>query len=627
MGSPQTTQGHAPLPMLMLGALGVVFGDIGTSPLYTLRECLSTIGLALTPDVVMGVLSMIFWALILVVTVEYVAFVLRADNRGEGGIFALTALAFSHLDHPRWNPVILTLGLMGGALFYGDALITPAISVLSAVEGLGVATPVFAPYVIPISVAIIVTLFSFQRFGTEKVGTFFGPIMIVWFGVLGGLGVMEIMQNPTILHALNPMYAIALAQTHPLHVLLVLGSVVLAITGAEALYADMGHFGRAPIRATWLLLVLPSLVLNYFGQGALVLRDPNTLGNPFFLMMPEDYRLAFVLLATAATVIASQAVISGAFSLTNQAIQLGYLPRIGVLHTSNREVGQVYLPSLNALMMVAVVFLVLTFRNSSNLAAAYGIAVTGTIVITTLLASTVLVRRLGWSPAAAGVFLLAFLSVNGVFFLSNLPKIPHGGWFPLLFGVLMFSVMHTWVRGRQVASEHHARFSPSLDEFLEHLPKATRVPRTAIYLTSSLNYAPPALMYNLAHNQVLHQQVILIKVARARIPRYPEGERIRVTFLPHGFSAITTTYGFMEQPDIPGILARCAEDYGLMLEFPQATSYFLSHHTYIPSSVKRGLNRWQEPVFVFLESVTQSAISYFRIPNTQVVEIGAQVEI
>lgn len=620
---------HKPTPFstLMLAALGVVFGDIGTSPLYAFREALMHIGLGLTPDVVMGLLSMIVWSLVLVVTVQYVGFVLRADNRGEGGIFALTALAFSHLENPKWNPAILALGLMGGALFFGDAIITPAISVLSAVEGLEVATPVFQPYIIPIALAVIITLFSIQSFGTGSMGVMFGPIILVWFGVIGWLGLQQVMLHPDILHALNPMYALALAYHQPVHAFFVLGAVVLAITGVEALYADLGHFGRNAIRATWLGFVLPALVLNYFGQGALVLANPQAVGNPFYLLAPEDSRLALVALATAATVIASQAVISGAFALTSQAIQLGYLPRIAVKHTNRHQVGQVYLPVMNWLMLILVVLLVLIFHTSSNLAAAYGMTVIGTIVITTTLTSVVLVRRLGWPKWAGWVFFTIFVGINGTFLLANLHKLPHGGWFPLLFGALLFYLMHTWVRGREVASLHHKQFTPLLDEFLARLPKGVNRPeRTAIFLASDLNHAPPALLYNLAHNNVIHAQVILLKVARARIPRYPEGERVRVQFLKHGFTTITTTYGFMEQPDVPGILARCADEYGLKVEYPQATSYFLSHHTYVPSA-KPGLSRWQEPIFVFLEGVTASAISYFRIPNRQVIEIGAQVEI
>lgn len=620
-------QTHTPLHLLMLGTLGVVFGDIGTSPLYAFREALEHIGLGLTPDVILGLLSMIFWALILVVTVQYVGFVLRADNRGEGGIFALTTLAFSHLENPRWNPAILTLGLLGGALFFGDAIITPAISVLSAVEGLKVTTPLFEPYIVPISLAVIAAVFLFQQFGTGRMGAMFGPIILVWFGVLAYLGLRQVAAYPDVLWALNPFYAIGLWQSHPLHAFFVLGSVVLVITGAEALYADMGHFGRKAIRLTWLLYVLPALVINYFGQGALVLHHPETAGNPFYLLAPEEHRLALVVLATMATVIACQAVISGAFAVASQAIQLGYLPRIAIRHTSASEVCQVYIPALNWLMLVLVVLLVVVFNSSSNLAGAYGVAVVGTIVITTVLTSLVLVRRLGWPVWAGWVFFAGFIVVNLTLFAAVSPKISHGGWFPLLFGALVFYLMWTWVRGREVASRHHKQFTPLLDEFLATFPKCNRTERTAIFLTSDLNHVPPAMMYNLTHNNVIHAQVILLKVGRARIPRYPEGERVRVQFLKHGFTTITTTYGFMEQPDVPGILKRCTEDYGLKILHPNAVSYFLSNHTYIPSGPHIGLSTWQEPLFLFMHGMATSPITYFQVPKAQVIEIGAQVAI
>lgn len=611
----------------MLGTLGVVFGDIGTSPLYTLRECLHAIGLPLSHMVVFGILSLIFWSLILIVTIQYVAFVLKADNRGEGGIFSLTALAFDHVDKTRFNPLILMAGLVGGALFYGDALITPAISVLSAVEGLEVVTPAFKPHIIQIAMFIIVLLFYFQRYGTHKVGNVFGPVMVLWFGTLAALGLTQIIVHPDILFAINPFYGIELWHYYPIHSFFVMGAVVLAITGAEALYADMGHFGRRPIRLTWIFFVMPALALNYFGQGALVLANPEAAQAPFYLLAPEELRLALVALATAACVIASQAVISGAFSLTSQAIQLGYLPRITIKHTSTQEVGQVYLPGMNGLMMVAVLMLILTFRTSSNLAAAYGLTVTGTIVITTVLTSVVLIRRLNWSTLDVICFLALFLSINLLFFYSNFHKIPHGGWFPLVFAMAVFYLMHTFVRGRQLAQQHHIQFSPQVDEFLENPPQVPRTPRTAIFLTGDINHIPPALIYNLKHNGVLHEQVILLKIARARIPRYPESERVRVTFLKHGFATINCTYGFMEQPDVPHLLARAAYEFGLEQKYPQATSYFLSHHTYVASTAVHGLNKFQEPIFLFLEGLTQSAITYFKIPNKDVIEIGAQVEI
>ncbi len=625
MSTPHT---KSALSVLVLGALGVVFGDIGTSPLYTLRECLHAIGLPIVPHVVLGILSMIVWSLILIVTVEYVSFVMRADNRGEGGIFALTTLAFSYVDSPRLNSIILTLGLMGAGLFYGDALITPAISVLSAVEGLKVVSPALEDYVMPITVAVIMGLFSVQKYGTGKVGLLFGPIIVLWFGSLAYFGLSHIGDYPEILHALNPFYAIALWKNFPAQSFLVMGSVVLAITGAEALYADMGHFGRTAIRIGWLGFVLPSLILNYFGQGALVLADPTHLENPFFHLVPDEYQLAMVILATAATVIASQAVISGAFSITQQAIMLGYMPRLKVEQTSESEIGQVYIPALNTAMMILVVMLVLVFGSSSKLAAAYGIAVTGTMVITTILTAVVLVRRQGWNIADAVLFICIFSTLDSLFFSSNVLKIPHGGWFPLLLGGLVFIAMNTWVKGRKVAKQHHIRFSPDIDYFLQRLPKAAyRPPQTAVYLTSTLNAVPPALTYNLQHNNVLHQQVILLKIARARLPRYPANDRIAITFQTNGFTSVTATYGFMERPDVPAILRQCTERYNLTIQFPDNVSYILSHHSYVASRTDSGLKKWQEPIFLFLDMFSQSAITYFRIPQNQVVMIGAQVEI
>ncbi len=615
-----------PLPPLLLGALGVVYGDIGTSPLYTLRECLNVAGLQLNATSLLGVLSLITWALITVVTVKYVGVVLRFDNRGEGGIMALTARATSLLENPRSRTIAITIGLMGCALFYADSLITPAISVLGAMEGLSIIDSQLKPFIIPGALGLLIGLFAVQRHGTQVVGEWFGPIMLVWFATLALLGGFKLAENPAVLAALNPMYALHFLSLAPGVSLVVMGAVILAVTGAEALYADLGHFGRRPIQYCWLYFVWPALMLNYFGQGALLLNDPTALQNPFYLLAPEALRIPLIILAAAATVVASQAVITGAYSLTQQAIQLGYLPRMAVLHTSENQAGQIYLPTLNTIMMIAVVLLVLGFQNSSNLAHAYGLAVTGTMLCVTLLLFVVcwfMAPRWRW-----GIYglLMLFLVVESTFLAATMLKILHGGWFPLLFGCGLFYLMHTWQEGRKRTQALTLHQTPTLDYLLKHLDTTLpKVRRTAVFLTSDLTHAPPALMYNLHHNAVWHTQTLIVKVARARIPRYPATERIRVLHHGHGVSTIHATYGFMEVPNIPALITSLP-NHGLTIEHPEKLSYFLSTHTYVPSQ-RKVLNSWQEAVFVFLDKFQQSAVSYFRLPRGKVIEIGNQLEI
>lgn len=626
---------------LTVGAIGVVYGDIGTSPLYTLRECFLTGGLPVTPDSILGILSLIAWALILVVTFKYVTFILRADNGGEGGILALTAQVLSNLTKSqqvgggtsisrRRRLTILMLGLAGAALFYGDTLITPAISVLGAMEGLSTISPSFTPLILPLSLIILLGLFLVQQHGTATMGNLFGPVMLVWFGVLAVMGTAEIINSPGVLWALNPMYAVTFLFNHHFMGFLTLGAVVLAVTGAEALYADLGHFGRKPIQRAWLMLVGPALLLNYFGQGALLLSTPSALDNPFFHLVPDALRLPMVGLAAVASIIASQAVISGAFSLTHQAMQLGHLPRFEVRHTSAHQEGQIYLPQLNWMLMAGVMLVVLSFHTSSNLAAAYGIAVTGTMAITTLLATPVLRQRLGWPMLAVAGFGITFIVVDLLFLTANLHKIPHGGWFPLMLGGGLLFVMHTWLRGREVTHQQiYAKTGPLADLLAEvpQLKGISRPRRAAVYLTADTTAIPLALQYNLIHNRVLHHEVVLLTVTRARIPRFPSRERLRVTGLGHGFFRMEITYGFMESPNIPAALNEASQHHGLPFSAREDTSYFLSAHSYVPGPAAGGLNRWQEPVYMLLESLSVSAIRFFRLPRAQVVEIGDHIDI
>ena len=623
--------GRRYLAYLTLTALGVVYGDIGTSPLYALRECFhGPHALPVSAANVLGVLSLIFWSLIVVVSIKYLVFILRADNRGEGGILALTALVVPMRAAAGRYRTLLLLGLFGAALLYGDGIITPAISVLSAIEGLEVATPFFSPYVIPITIGVLVVLFFFQHRGTGGVGRIFGPVIVLWFVVLATLGIWRITSAHGVLAAVNPLHALRFFRDNGWHGFVVLGAVFLCATGAEALYADMGHFGKRPIRIGWFGLVLPSLLLNYFGQGALLLGEPGTAKvaaeHPFYHMAPGWATYPLVVLATVATVIASQAVISGAFSLTHQAVQLGFTPRLEIEHTSARERGQIYVPAVNWALMLSCIALVLGFKSSTALAAAYGIAVTSTMVITTLLFYAVERRRWKWARWPALLLCGVFLTVDVSFFGANLLKIAHGGWFPLAVAALVFTLMTTWKTGRRVLSDRLRRSTIPLRPFLEGLAHepVVRVPGIAVFMYSNPHGAPPALLHNLKHNRVLHETVLILTVETEDVPRVLSGERLEVVPLDHGFYRIILRYGFMEEPDVPAELARLRLP-GLVLE-PQQVSYFLSRETLLATR-HPGMWLWRERLFAWMARNARPATSYFNLPPNRVVELGMQVEI
>jgi KUP system potassium uptake protein len=612
--------------VLILAALGVVFGDIGTSPLYALRECFDGVhAIPVTPANVFGVLSLVVWSLIITVSIKYVLFVMRADNEGEGGILALVALARGRTGG-SYRRTLIGIGLFGAALLYGDGMITPAISVLSAVEGLSVATHVFESYLVPITIGILIALFLVQHRGTSGIGTIFGPIMVVWFSVIAILGVPPIVRNPGILAAVNPWYAFEFFAIHRLASLLTLGSVFLAITGAEALYADMGHFGREPIRIAWFALVLPTLLLNYFGQCALLLADPSTRVNPFFHLAPAWGLYPLVVLSTMATVIASQAIISGAFSLTRQAIQLGYSPRFDIQHTSAHEMGQVYIPEINWMLMIATVGLVFGFQSSTNLAAAYGMAVTLTMIITTALAFVVSRELWRWSLWRAGLITAAFLSLDLVFFGANVLKIQHGGWFPLVVAGLVYGVMSTWKRGRELVVERLNATEVSLEQFFKQLAAKPplRVPGTAVFMTAREEGAPPILVHHLKHNKVLHQQIVLLTISTLNTPTVSDAEPVEVRVLGGGFFRVIARFGFMESPDVPIALARAREK-GLQLN-DEETTFFLADLTLL-ANAKIGMPRWRDAIFIFLSRNARRATNFFNIPVDRVVEIGIQLEI
>lgn len=614
---------------LAIGALGVVYGDIGTSPLYAFRESFhAEYGLAVVPHNVLGILSLIFWALLVVISVKYLVFVLRADNRGEGGILALAALIGLRRKVERHTPRyrLILLGLFGTALLYGDGMITPAISVLSAVEGLEVATPFFQPYILPITIAILVGLFLIQRRGTERVGKIFGPVTLLWFVVLALLGLRWIVRQPGVLAAINPLYGFNFFWENGWPGFLVLGSVFLVVTGGEALYADMGHFGKAPIRLAWFTVVLPALLLNYFGQGALLLEQPEAVVNPFYRMAPAWALYPVVMIATTATVIASQALITGAFSLTRQAVQLGYLPRVTIHHTSADEIGQIYIPGINWLLMVSCIALVLAFGSSSNLAAAYGVAVTTTMVVTTLLLFMIEREHWRWPIGAAVAFTLFFLFIDLAFWGANLIKIPHGGWFPLVIGAVVFTLMTTWKRGRHILKERLRTDTVPFHTLAERLgaDHYQHVPGTAIFMYSDPNLTPPALLHNLKHNKVLHEQVVLLSVETAEVPRVPREERIEVHKLENGFYRVILRYGFMEDPNVPRELAR-ARRYGLTFKSTEVT-YFLGRER-VWVSKEPGMAIWRERLFAFMSRNARNATDFFRLPADRVVEVGAQVEL
>ena len=614
------------LPALMLGAVGVVFGDIGTSPLYAMKE--SFIGphpLRVDPAHVYGILSLIFWTLMLVVTVKYVLVAMRADNRGEGGSFALLAMLSRRLEGGKWTASLILMGVLATALFYGDAIITPAISVLSAVEGLTVVEGRLAPLVVPLSIGILAGLFLIQARGTAKVGAIFGPVVLVYFAALAVLGVIGIAGNPAILGALSPLWAVRFFLLDPALAFLALGSVVLAVTGAETLYADMGHFGRKAIGLSWVSLVYPCLTLNYFGQGALLLADPEAVRNPFFLMAPEWARLPLVGIATLATIIASQAVISGAFSVSRQAIQLGFLPRLKIAHTSASAAGQIYMPAVNWTLLFLVVLLVLGFKESSNLASAYGIAVTGTMFITTCMLAVILFKVWRWNRIAAGALIGLFLVVDGAYFASNLTKIPDGGWFPLLVAAVVFTVLTTWATGRRLLRARLEEGSIPLAVFIKSVADSLhRVPGTSVFMSASADAIPSALLHNIKHNQVLHERVIILTVQVEEIPHVAAADRVTAEDHGDGFYRIVMRYGFMEEPDVPRDLAlseRCGPRFDLM-----RTSFFLGRQKLIASR-RPGMALWREHLFGWMMKSSESAMEFFRLPTNRVIELGSQVEL
>ena len=608
---------------LAVAALGVVYGDIGTSPLYTVKQCFESADVSQTR--VFGVLSLIAWALTLVVTVKYVLVLMRADNRGEGGILALMVLALRSAieGRGRW---IMWAGLIGAALFYGDGVITPSISVLSAVEGLKVATPAFDPFVVPLTLLLLGALFIVQRRGTAHVGRYFGPVMILWFCSIGVLGGWEIARRPSILLAVDPRYAIELAIHHPWHGFVLLGSVVLAVTGAEALYADMGHFGRSPIRRAWLRFVFPALLLNYFGQGALLLGKPAAIANPFFLLAPGWALYPLVVLASTATVIASQAVISGAFSITHQAVQLGYLPRMLVRHTSEQEMGQVYVPAMNGLLLVAVVATVLGFRSSDALGGAYGIAVTGTMSVTTVLAFVYFRWGVGWPLWQLVPLFALFLFIDLSFFSANMLKIIDGGWFPLAIAGTLYVIMMTWLWGRQRLAAQRASGALPLATLLEGLQPGhpVRVPGTAVYMTARVDNVPAALLHNLKHNKILHERNVLMTVRTEDVPSLPEAERLQIDHLSQNFHTVTIRYGFLEEPDIPRALALCRIG-GFRFNLME-TSFFVGREKIVAKG-RSGIMLPFKKLFVLLINLALDATEFFHIPINRIVELGGQVEI
>jgi KUP system potassium uptake protein len=622
------TTGRETRTALTLGALGVVYGDIGTSPLYTVKEVFNPeLGVALSAANLIGAVSVIFWGLMMVVTLKYVILILRADNRGEGGIMALTALASKAAGAtPRRRIVLLLIGVFGGSLFYGDSVITPAISVLSAVEGLEVATPALKPYVLPISLAVLVGLFSVQRFGTAVVGKLFGPVIGVWFVVLAATGIAQIAQQPAILAALNPLHALGFVRTQGWHIFVVLGAVVLAFTGAEALYADLGHFGKRPIQVAWTGLVLPALALNYMGQGALLMRDPAALANPFFRLFPPALLIPAVVLATVATIIASQAVISGAYSMTQQVVQLGLLPRVRVLYTSEKQMGQIYVPLVNWLLLASVLLAVVGFGSSSALASAYGIAVTVTMLTTTLL--TFFVLRYDWRyPLGLAALSTGFFVVlDSVLVVACSLKFLQGGWFPLALGLALFTVMASWRRGRQQVIESIGQGDPELLPFVQALAadEVNRARRTAVYAVASPNTVPQALLHNLKHNQVLHERNLILTVVFHDEPWVAPGERVRIEPLAPGFWRVQVNYGFKDVPDIPQALASCRSE-ALPIDLFE-TTYFLSRETIVPTA-RKGMARWREGLFAFMARNASNIADFLRLPNNCVIELGTRVQI
>ena len=616
------------MSLLTLGALGVVFGDIGTSPLYALKESFHAAhGMPINEANVLGILSLIFWALTIVVSLKYIAVIMRADNNGEGGIMALLALS-TRKDHmsPNMRLALVAIGLFGAALFFGDGIITPAVSVMGAVEGLTIAAPAFGAYVVPIAIAVLTFLFIIQRKGTGSVGKFFGPITLIWFLALGALGVMSIVQNPFVLNMANPLWAIEFAINYPFRTFFILGAVVLTITGGEALYADMGHFGRFPIRLGWFLVVLPCLLLNYAGQGALLLRDPTAIENPFYLLVPEALLYPMIGLATIAAVIASQAVISGVFSIARQAIQLGYLPRMTIHHTSESEIGQIYIPFLNWLLFGSVLALVVLFQSSSNLAAAYGIAVTLTMVCDTLLVAVVMYSVWRWSKLKIALVAIPFLVVDLLFFGAASLKVLDGGWVPLVIGVTVFVLMITWKRGRELLFERLQKETLPLDLFVKSIGNSAHlVSGTAVFMTGSQTVVPHALLHNLKHNKVLHEKNVLMTIETKDIPYVDVAERFVVEQMSDQFIRVVVCYGFKEQPDVPQALTDAFASIGQPMDM-MTTSFFVSRER-ILHKVGDGMAPWREKLFISMSRNTSSASDFFQIPPNRVVEMGSQIEI
>ncbi len=616
------------LARLSLAALGVVFGDIGTSPLYAIRECFhGEYGIAVSQANVLGVLSLVFWALMLIVTIKYLTFILRADNHGDGGVIALTAQLKSGrptFGRTRW--VLISLGLFAACLLYGDGMITPAISVLSAVEGLRLVTPVFNPYVIPLTIVILASLFLIQRHGTARVGGLFGPVILLWFVVLGVLGITQIVRTPHVLAALMPWHAVGFLTANGVHGFLVLGAVFLVVTGAEAIYADMGHFGKSPIRLAWLAVVFPALVLNYFGQGALLLTNPEITGSPFYALVPAWAMIPMVILATAATIIASQAVITGAFSLTRQAMRLGYLPRMRITHTSAGHIGQIYVAPVNWILMLCTITLVIGFRSSSSLAAAYGVAVTSTMLITTTLFYTVAVKRWKWSIFYTAALCACFFVVDFAFFGANISKIFHGAWFPLAIGGIVFTLMLTWKRGRQILANQLGGLTPPLRQFLDRIQKdpPQQIRGQVVYLVSDPERAPAAMLHNLNHNKMRHSEIAFLHFKPEESPRVPNFKKVDIEKLGRGIYRITAHYGFMEQPEIADIMS-LAREKGLPFDMDEV-SFFLGRER-LSVGKQPKMRRWRIALFRFMSRNAQDAASFFDIPAGQVIEVGVQLDL
>ncbi|GMU73625.1 MAG: potassium transporter Kup [Burkholderiales bacterium] len=628
MSAPEAPGTRQPMGVLMLGAIGVVFGDVGTSPLYTMREVFGPHhGLVLNAESVLGLLSIVFWALMIIVTFKYVTLIMRADNRGEGGILALTALVSGRLAREsrlRWW--LVGLGIFGAAMFFGDAMITPAVTVLGAIEGIEVMTPALDPYVVPLALVILIALFAIQKHGTGSVGALFGPVCALWFVALALLGIHQLWLNPSVLAALSPTHAVGFAVNHPRATFLALGAVVLAVTGTEALYADMGHFGVKPIRRAWLFFVMPALVLNYFGQGALLLSDPTAIRNPFYLLAPGWALPPLVVLATAAAVIASQAVISGAYSIARAAVQMGYCPRIAIRHTSEKTMGQIYVPFINWTLLVAVALLVVGFQSSSALAGAYGIAVTMSMLIDSILIYFVMRRLWKWPRLVAFGIAAPLALIDTAFLASNSLKIPDGGWFPLLIGAVVFTLLTTWKRGRKVLMDRLSEDALPLREFIQSIELAppVRVEGTAVFLTSTPDQVPHALLHNLKHNKVLHERVVFLTVVTRDIPYVAIDERLEIEDLGCEFTRMRAYYGFKEDPDVPEVM-ELADRSGFRFEMME-TSFFVSRETLIPS-VRPGMAMWRERLFSSMSKNAIKASDFFHVPANRVVELGTQVEL